>query len=138
MKERVKKSVDSSVSCSMLEIKNIHGAQDLVIEQYCRCTDGSFGFDCDNIEFGNPCDGDTQFYSSPPSVSDRYYVQCAHLLPNLFKCPGFLEWNDMILTCAGSSGKKSYGYDNNPYARNGIITGKHTEKFGTAINKCIK
>ena len=81
----------------------IKGEKDVTIEQYCRCNDGSYGLDCDNL-FSNPCDGQSQFFSSPPSVSDRYYIQCAHKLPNLFKCPAYLEWNEIILTCAGKSG----------------------------------
>lgn len=75
------------------------GATDMTIEQYCRCSDGSYGHECEH-RFANPCLGNrVQFFNVPESLSPRYYVHCAHGEPNLFKCPAFLVWDDELLTC---------------------------------------
>jgi hypothetical protein len=70
-----------------------------IIETYCRCPSGSYGFDCKE-GFFNPCMLSTVTYTpADASLSRKYFIECASDLPYLFKCPGSLVWNQAILSC---------------------------------------
>lgn len=96
------RNTDNLNECRIVEVKSIKGTDDLEIEQYCRCNDGSYSLrDCKRKRYANPCVNDIQFHESPNDMSDQYFIHCAHGLPNLFRCPDFLTWNAEMLTCAG-------------------------------------
>lgn len=71
---------------------------DEVLETYCRCSDGSYGFNCQE-GFGNPCVGDQQFFPAHPTLGPAYFIHCSWSLPYLKKCPQNLVWDQDLTTC---------------------------------------
>ena len=88
-----------STPCVMPQIKAIKGEYNNDIEYYCRCVDGSYGFDC-NRRAKNPCLESDLYFSASFQISDEYFIHCSHGTPNLFKCPSSLQWDPELLTCA--------------------------------------
>lgn len=84
--------------CQKFEIKTIKGEKDQVIDTYCRCNDGSYGFSCNEIN-PNPCIGYKRFELSPDTIPNNYFIHCDNNTPFLFKCPSYLEWDDTLSTC---------------------------------------
>lgn len=90
---------NSQTTCTLFELKDIKGARDQVIDTYCRCLDGSYGFTCQD-RYPNPCIGSKQFEISPDTIPDNYFIHCDNNVPFLFKCPAFLLWDHGLLTCS--------------------------------------
>lgn len=84
--------------CSEVNILSIKNHIHDDIERYCRCSDGSYGFTCEQ-RFPNPCYKEGKFDISPDSVPDNFFVHCSNGMPYLFKCPGLLKWDHTLLTC---------------------------------------
>jgi hypothetical protein len=70
-----------------------------VIDLYCRCLDGSYGFSCTE-SFANPClvEG-VQYSSADFRLPNNYFIECNWGIPYLFLCPSPLVWNQEISVC---------------------------------------
>jgi hypothetical protein len=99
VESQLDKLVKLQGNCPSGEIRPIWSDVEIV-ETYCRCPSGTYGFDCSE-NFVNPCaDNDQQYYPADPLVSHHYFIECSWNVPYLFKCPADLVWVQEITTCA--------------------------------------
>lgn len=93
----VQQSIENT--CSLGFSEPIRGTNDVVIETYCRCPTGTYGYSCTE-NFQNPCYANGgQYHSADASLGPEYFLECNWNTPYLFKCPYNLIWNQMLETC---------------------------------------
>jgi hypothetical protein len=92
----------SEMKCDLFELRTIKGENNEVIDTYCRCNDGSYGFSCQE-RHANPCIGNVRFEISPDNIPDNYFIHCDNNVPYLFKCPVSTKWNHSLFTCSSLS-----------------------------------
>jgi hypothetical protein len=69
-----------------------------IVDSFCRCPDGSYGFTCSE-GFSNPCHFGIEYAPADSRLTDSYFVKCDQNLPFLFKCANGLIWDSNLNTC---------------------------------------